>query len=47
VRQGYSYNGRGERVARWNIASPSGSVFYVYDAAGRLLGEYQPSGNRE
>ena len=39
----YTYNGLGERVAK---AGAAGSVtYYVYDLAGRLLGEYDNAGN--
>jgi RHS repeat-associated protein len=38
----YRYNGFGERVEK---VGPAGNVtYYVYDQAGRLLGEYDPTG---
>lgn len=41
----YRFNGRGERVGKINITSPSSTRNFVYDEAGRLLGEYQSSGS--
>jgi RHS repeat-associated protein len=42
----YRYNARGERVAKLNVPSPQYHRYYVYDEAGRLLGEYRPNGTR-
>lgn len=42
----YRYNARGERVAKLIVSNPANNVFYVYDEAGRLLGEYKPNGTR-
>ena len=43
----YLYNGLGQRVQKNGPASmvPGGTVQYVYDEQGRLLGEYDASGN--
>lgn len=46
VSRTYEYNGRGERVAKRIAATPTSSVFFVYDEVGRLLGEYNSSGAR-
>ena len=46
VSRTYQYNGRGERVAKRIVATPTSNVFFVYDEAGRLLGEYNASGAR-
>lgn len=38
----YAYNARGERVHKYG--GSGGAILFVYDEAGRLLGEYAPSG---
>jgi RHS repeat-associated protein len=40
----YRYNGRGERVGKYQGTTASQIVYYVYDEAGRLLGEYDSAG---
>lgn len=42
----YAYNARGERVAKRNPTVTGGDLHYVYDEAGRLLGEYDQAGAR-
>jgi len=37
----YTYNGLGERIVKTN---PSGAVYFAYDEAGHLLGEYDADG---
>jgi RHS repeat-associated protein len=41
----YAHNARGERVLKRNPANPAGDTTFVYDEAGRLLGEYGPGGS--
>jgi YD repeat-containing protein len=43
---GYEYNALGERVRKHGPPAqvPSGTNFFVYDEAGRLLGEYAADG---
>lgn len=40
----YHYNGRGERVAKRDPSGGTSDVYFVYDDAGHLLGEYHASG---
>ncbi len=40
VKASYRYNGRGERVLKNDLVTPSNSAQYFYDEAGHLLGEY-------
>jgi RHS repeat-associated protein len=40
----YRYNGRGERVGKYKGTTASQIVYYAYDEAGRLLGEYDSAG---
>jgi RHS repeat-associated protein len=45
----YAYNARGERIGKWlgaaaNTANAPASQQFLYDEAGRLLGEYDASG---
>ncbi|TNJ34494.1 RHS repeat-associated core domain-containing protein [Arenimonas terrae] len=42
----YGYNARGERVVKRNPTVTGGDVTFVYDEAGRLLGEYDDAGAR-
>ena len=42
VATGHRYNGLGQRVAKTGAAGVA--VYYVYDEAGRLLGEYDNTG---
>jgi RHS repeat-associated protein len=42
----YLYNGRGERVLRTSPSGAAPTLQFVYDEAGRLLGEYQANGAR-
>ena len=42
----YGYNARGERVVKRNPTVTGGDITYVYDEAGRLLGEYDAAGAR-
>lgn len=42
----YRYNGRGERVLRTAPTGSAPTLQFVYDEAGRLLGEYQAGGAR-
>lgn len=44
VLRDYRYNALGQRVAKLHPTTATSSVFYVYDEAGRLLGEYRPNG---
>lgn len=44
LRNEYRYNGRGERIAKLNVTTPTSTRYFVYDEEGRLLGEYQPGG---
>jgi RHS repeat-associated protein len=46
VKASYRYNGRGERVLRIDSSTAANTRQYVYDAAGRLLGEYTTAGAR-
>jgi RHS repeat-associated protein len=39
----YTYNGLGQRIRK--SGGPAGTVNYVYDDSGQLLGEYDSSGN--
>ncbi len=39
----YRYNALGQRVAKLH-PTPASTVFFVYDEAGQLLGEYKPDG---
>jgi RHS repeat-associated protein len=41
----YLYNGLNERVSKTGSAVAGGAAYYVYDEQGRLLGEYDASGN--
>jgi RHS repeat-associated protein len=43
IATGYRYNGMGQRVVKTGAAAVA--VHYVYDEAGRLLGEYDGAGN--
>lgn len=40
----YRYNALGQRVAKVHPTTATSTVFYVYDEAGKLMGEYNPSG---
>jgi RHS repeat-associated protein len=42
----YSYNAREQRVSKTGPTAlvPTGAVYYIYDEAGRLLGEYDANG---
>ncbi|MTV36234.1 RHS repeat-associated core domain-containing protein [Duganella radicis] len=40
----YLYNGLGQRVSKHGGAVPSGSNEFIFDEAGRLIGEYDVSG---
>jgi RHS repeat-associated protein len=42
----YGYNARGERVVKRNPTVTGGDIVYVYDEAGKLLGEYDEAGTR-
>lgn len=44
VLRNYRYNALGQRVAKLHPTTATSSVFYVYDEAGKLLGEYRPNG---
>ena len=46
VTRTYRYNGKGERVSKTISAGNSGNRYYIYDEAGRLLGEYLADGTR-
>jgi RHS repeat-associated protein len=43
VLRDYRHNALGQRVAKLH-PTPASSIFFVYDEAGRLLGEYKPNG---
>jgi RHS repeat-associated protein len=46
VQTSYGLNGLGQRVSKKGPGiTPSGTSFFVYDAAGHLAGEYDASGN--
>lgn len=40
----YRFNALGQRVAKIHPTTATSTVFYVYDEAGKLLGEYKPDG---
>jgi RHS repeat-associated protein len=40
----YRHNARGERVAKLHPTTSASDIFYVYDEAGHLLGEYRGDG---
>ena len=40
----YTFNARGERVSKGGTGVPTGTRYFVYDEAGRVLGEYHASG---
>lgn len=42
----YRYNGLGERVSKTIAAANTANRYYMYDDAGRLLGEYKADGTR-
>jgi RHS repeat-associated protein len=42
---GYAYNGLEQRVSKSGSVIPSGAAYFVYDEAGKLLGEYDANGN--
>ena len=46
VRASYRYNGKGEQVLRIDTTMAANSRQYLYDEAGRLLGEYTTAGTR-
>lgn len=41
----YAINGLGQRVAKSGSGADGGTVYFVYDEAGHLIGEYGASGN--
>lgn len=46
LKASYRYNGEGERVLRTDSATTANTRQFVYDEAGRLLGEYTTTGVR-
>lgn len=40
----YGYNALGQRVAKIHPTTATSTIFYVYDEAGKLMGEYRPNG---
>jgi RHS repeat-associated protein len=46
VKASYRYNGQGERVLRLDSSIPANSQQFIFDEAGRLLGEYTTTGVR-
>lgn len=44
LKTNYGVNGLGQRVVKSNAANPDARTIFVYDEAGRLLGEYGPTG---
>lgn len=46
VKASYRYNGKGERVLRIDPVNAINSQQFVFDEAGRLLGEYTAAGSR-
>lgn len=46
VIKSYGVNGLGQRVSKTDAAAPGTNTYFVYDEAGRLIGEYNSTGAR-
>ncbi len=42
--QSYQYNALGQRVAKIHPTTAANTVYFVYDEAGKVMGEYKPDG---